>query len=81
MVVLFPVLVIAGITFLLAIFTYFVPIGLWISAYFSGVNVSIFKDLVGMRLRKVSPRQIVGPKIRATKAVWKWNSRAWKPTS
>ena len=66
--VLFPVLVVIGITFLLALFTYFVPIGLWISAYFAGVKVSIFKDLVGMRLRKVPPRQIVDPKISATKA-------------
>ena len=52
----------------LALFTYFVPIGLWITAYFAGVKVSIFRDLVGMRLRKVPPANIVRPKISADKA-------------
>jgi len=51
-----------------SLFTYFVPIGLWISAYFAGVKVAIFRDLVGMRLRKVPPAAIVRPKISATKA-------------
>ena len=51
-----------------SLFTYFVPIGLWISAYFAGVKVAIFRDLVGMRLRKVPPASIVRPKICATKA-------------
>jgi uncharacterized protein YqfA (UPF0365 family) len=50
------------------IFFYFVPIGLWITAYFSGVQVSIMRDLVGMRLRKVSPSPIVKAAITATKA-------------
>ncbi len=66
--VLFLVLVLFGIILFLGLFTYFIPVGLWISAYFAGVKVAIFKDLVGMRLRKVPPRQIVGPKISATKA-------------
>ncbi len=52
----------------LVLFTYFIPVGLWITAYFAGVKVGIFKDLVGMRLRKVPPRAIVVPKISATKA-------------
>ena len=52
----------------LALFTYFVPIGLWITAYFAGVKVGIFRDLVGMRLRKVPPAAIVRPKISAEKA-------------
>ncbi len=47
---------------------YFVPIGLFITAYFSGVKVRIFKDLIGMRLRKVSPQVIVRNLISATKA-------------
>lgn len=50
------------------IFFYFVPIGLWITAYFSGVKVSIMRDLVGMRLRKVPPSPIVKAAITATKA-------------
>jgi len=52
----------------LALFTYFVPVGLWITAYFAGVKVGIFRDLVGMRLRKVPPAAIVRPKISAEKA-------------
>jgi uncharacterized protein YqfA (UPF0365 family) len=66
--VMFLVLMLLGIVIFLALFTYFIPVGLWITAYFSGVKVAIFKDLMGMRLRKVPPRQIIGPKISATKA-------------
>ncbi|PKL82118.1 MAG: hypothetical protein CVV24_11735 [Ignavibacteriae bacterium HGW-Ignavibacteriae-3] len=53
---------------------YFVPIGLWITAYFSGVKVNIFKDLIGMRLRKVSPQVIVRNLISGTKAGIQLNS-------
>ena len=49
-------------------FLYFVPLGLYITAYFSGVKLKIFSDLVGMRLRKVSPHTIVRNLIAATKA-------------
>ncbi len=49
------------------IFLRFVPIGLWIEAYFSGVRVSI-ATLIGMRLRKVKPHHIIRPMIKATKA-------------
>ena len=45
-----------------------VPVGLWISARAAGVNVRIFADLVGMRLRKVPPNQIIAPQISAVKA-------------
>lgn len=50
-----------------AIFLHFVPIGLWISAIAAGVNVGIF-TLVGMRLRRVPPSNIVLPLIKANKA-------------
>lgn len=46
---------------------YFVPIGLWITAIFSGVRVRI-STLIGMRLRKVAPAAIIRPLISATKA-------------
>ncbi len=62
------IVAIIGIIFLLILFTYFVPIGLFITAYFSGVKLKIFKDLVGMRLRKVPPSIIVRNLIAATKA-------------
>ncbi len=45
----------------------FIPIGLWITAYFSGVKVGLF-TLVGMRLRRVNPHDIIRPQIKATKA-------------
>lgn len=65
---LFYLAILFGVIVFLALFTYFVPIGLWITAYFAGVKVSIFRDLVGMRLRKVPPFAIVRPKISADKA-------------
>jgi uncharacterized protein YqfA (UPF0365 family) len=61
------VIIIAIVLFLI-VFLYFVPIGLFITAYFSGVKVKIFRDLVGMRLRKVPPVIIVRSMITATKA-------------
>ncbi|WP_129596767.1 flotillin-like protein FloA [Anaerophilus nitritogenes] len=45
----------------------FIPVGLWITAYFSGVRIGIF-TLIGMRFRRVSPSRIVNPLIKATKA-------------
>lgn len=46
---------------------YLVPIGLWITALFAGVRINLGR-LVGMRLRKVVPRDIIRPYISATKA-------------
>lgn len=54
--------------FVLIIFLYFVPVGLWITAYFSGVKIKLVRDLLGMRLRKVPPSLIVRPLITAYKA-------------
>ncbi|PJA95993.1 MAG: hypothetical protein CO129_08865 [Ignavibacteriales bacterium CG_4_9_14_3_um_filter_34_10] len=62
------VLIIFAVILFLILFTYFVPVGLFITAYFSGVKVKIFSDLVGMRLRKVPPSVIVRSLISATKA-------------
>ena len=39
--ILFPIIV------LFSLFTYFVPIGLWITAYFAGVKVAICTDRAG----------------------------------
>ncbi len=52
---------------ILLLFFRFVPVGLWITALFSGVSVGM-GDLIGMRLRRVSPHRIVNPLIKATKA-------------
>lgn len=54
------------IIFVMLFFT-FVPVGLWITAYFSGVRIR-FSTLMGMRLRRVAPSRIVNPMIKATKA-------------
>ena len=59
----------AGIVVVFFIFLlWFIPVGLWIAATFSGVRVRIFADLVGMRLRRVSPQVIVNAQISAVKA-------------
>ena len=60
--VLIPILLIG-----IMVFLYVVPLGLWVSALAAGVNVGIF-TLVGMRLRRVNPSQIVMPLIKANKA-------------
>lgn len=51
----------------ISIFLSFVPLGLWVTAHFSGVKVSVM-TLFGMRLRRVSPARIINPLIKATKA-------------
>ncbi|HWA55659.1 MAG TPA: flotillin-like protein FloA [Gemmatimonadales bacterium] len=51
----------------LAIVVRFIPLGLWIQAWTSGVRVS-FLTLFGMRFRKVNPSDIVLPLINAHKA-------------
>jgi uncharacterized protein YqfA (UPF0365 family) len=62
------ILIIAGaaLLFFLILFT-IVPVGLWISAIAAGVKVSL-GSLVAMRLRRVSPHQIILPLIKADKA-------------
>ncbi len=62
----FAVIVVVALL-LVMLFFYFVPVGLWITALFSGVRVGI-GTLIGMRLRKVNPAAIVRPLISATKA-------------
>jgi uncharacterized protein YqfA (UPF0365 family) len=51
----------------IVLFFSFVPVGLWISSLAANVKVSIF-NLVGMKLRRVSPSKIVLPLIKAIKA-------------
>lgn len=61
-------LVIVGAFAIAVTFLYFVPLRLWLTAYFSGVQVQLLRDLVGMRLRNVPPQAIVKPLITAHKA-------------
>jgi uncharacterized protein YqfA (UPF0365 family) len=60
-------LIIAVVIIVLSVFFSFVPVGLWISAFAAGVRIGIF-NLIGMRLRRVMPRLIIFPLIKATKA-------------
>lgn len=56
-----------GVIILFFVISYYVPLGLWVSAIASGVSVGL-GDLIGMRLRRVSPREIIDPAIMAKKA-------------
>ena len=57
---------IAAILFIIMFFS-FVPVGLWIKARASDVKIGLFQ-LVGMRIRNVTPAHIVDPMIKTTKA-------------
>lgn len=55
-----------GVSFISFILS-FIPLGLWISALSSGVNIGLF-SLIGMRLRRVKPSKIIEPLIKAHKS-------------
>jgi uncharacterized protein YqfA (UPF0365 family) len=61
------IILIGIIGLLIVLFFSFVPVGLWISSLAANVKVSIF-NLIGMRLRRVTPSKIVLPLIKAIKA-------------
>lgn len=61
------IILLALLLIFLSVFFSFVPVGLWVTAIFSGVKIS-FLTLIGMRFRRVKPIQIVDPMIKATKA-------------
>nr|WP_194840788.1 flotillin-like protein FloA [Filobacillus milosensis] len=64
---LFPLIIVAVLIIAIAILFTFVPVMLWISALAAGVKISIF-TLIGMRLRRVVPRMVINPLIKAHKA-------------
>ncbi|MFN9883021.1 MAG: flotillin-like FloA family protein, partial [Bacteroidota bacterium] len=63
----FLILVTVGIIVGLFLFFYIIPLNLWITAVFSGVNISI-SQLIFMRIRKVPPALVVNALINSTKA-------------
>lgn len=63
----FPLMVVGAFILLLAIFFYYVPFLLWISAKVSGVDISLMQ-LFLMRIRKVPPYVITQAMIEAHKA-------------
>lgn len=60
------IIIIGALILFLSMFFSFVPVGLWISAFAANARVGIF-NLIGMRLRRVSPNRIVLPYIKASK--------------
>ncbi|HKK27939.1 MAG TPA: flotillin-like protein FloA [Gemmatimonadota bacterium] len=62
-----PVLILLLAVVVLSFVFWAIPVRLWVAAISAGAPVGI-GDLIGMRLRKVSPRAIVPPLITATKA-------------
>lgn len=64
---LLPLIIVALLIIAVAILFTFVPVTLWISALAAGVRISIF-TLIGMRLRRVVPRMVINPLIKAHKA-------------
>ena len=62
------IIIFVGIVFiLLAVLFSFIPVGLWVAALAAKVPIGIF-TLIGMRLRRVVPRRVVVPLIKASKA-------------
>jgi len=52
---------------LFVLLVWLIPVRLWIAAWSSGAKVG-FGELIGMRLRRVSPSAVVNPRIAAVKA-------------
>lgn len=52
---------------LFVLFVWLIPVRLWVAAWASGAKVG-FGELIGMRLRRVSPSAVVNPRIAAVKA-------------
>lgn len=60
-------IILAAVVLVLAVFFSIIPVRLWIAAISSNVKVGLI-GLVGMKLRRVKPSQIVLPMIRGVKA-------------
>ena len=63
----FVIIIATFVLFVLLFLFWLIPVGLWIAARAAGVKIRI-RDLIGMRLRKVSPTVIVNAQINAAKA-------------
>jgi uncharacterized protein YqfA (UPF0365 family) len=61
------ILLLVAIVAFFFLFTYLIPIRLWLAAMFSGAYVGLLR-LVGMRMRRIPPKQIVEPRIAAVSA-------------
>jgi len=63
----FVVLVFFALLAFLFLFSYLIPIRLWLAARFAGAHVSL-ATLIGMRFRRVPPKVVVEPRISAVRA-------------
>jgi len=61
------VMLLVGIVAFFFVFSYLIPIRLWLAAMFSGAYVGLL-PLVGMRFRRIPPKRIVEPRIAAISA-------------
>ena len=61
------IIIVALIFIVISIILSFIPVGLWIAALAAKVPIGIF-TLIGMRLRRVVPKRIVEPLVKASKA-------------
>lgn len=68
----FSILIIVAVIFLVFLFLWLVPLGLWFNALLNGVRISLLQ-LILMRWRKVPPSVIVNGLITGTKAGIKLN--------
>ena len=68
----FSILIIVAVIFLVFLFLWLVPLGLWFNALLNGVKISLLQ-LILMRWRKVPPSIIVNGLITGTKAGIKLN--------
>ena len=62
-----PIIFLTTLILIITLFSYVIPLRLWIAAWSSGSAIGI-RSLIGMRLRRIPPVQIVLPKIKAVKA-------------
>jgi uncharacterized protein YqfA (UPF0365 family) len=60
-------IVVLVIFILLIVLLSFIPLRLWVTAFFAGVRVGL-GSLIAMRLRRVPPARVIYPMIKATKA-------------
>jgi len=65
--VILPQILLILVILVIGVIIWAVPVRLWIEAVSAGVRVGL-GDLIGMRLRKVSPSAVIRPLITATKA-------------
>ncbi|MGA1866941.1 MAG: flotillin-like protein FloA [bacterium] len=63
----FPIFIIIIVIAAIVLFTYLIPVPLWIAAWSSGAYVGL-ANLIGMRFRRVPPHIIVNARISAVKA-------------